>query len=231
VPNARYVGHPFFDDLNLRSHDESFVERLLADDRPICALLPGSRSSEVKANFAMMIRAAEKIAARTGDVRFVVAGFKESQRETLERAARRSPTPIEVYVGKTPEIMRTARAAIAVSGSVSLELMHYKLPSVVLYKLGLLSRRVMVPLLKKCRYITLVNMLANREIFPEFLVDYDVSDELADLTIERLTDESVTREIHAELHDLVDRYGKPGASCRAAEAINSMIRGDRRASA
>ena len=84
---------------------------------------------------------------------------------------------IDIHVGKTPELIRSARLAWAVSGSVGLELMVEALPSVVLYKV----RRIDLWVARwfiKAKYISLVNLLAGDEVFPEYLTWRDVSGEL-----------------------------------------------------
>ena len=109
VANARYIGHPFFDDLASRTIDEAFVadQRRRTDGRPV-ALLPGSRHSELKWNFAMMVRAARELHRRVPDVRFVVAGFKEEHRATLEAGLQGADLPVEIHIGRTQEILHFA---------------------------------------------------------------------------------------------------------------------------
>ena len=85
---------------------------------------------------------------------------------------------IEVHAGRTPELIRLARVAWAVSGSVGLELMMEALPSVVLYKIKRFDLWVARWFIKS-KYISLVNLLADDEVFPEYLTWRDVSDELA----------------------------------------------------
>src|SRR4051794_36582276 len=85
VPQAVYVGHPYFDELAERPIDDEFLEARRTEGGPVVALLPGSRTQEVTRNFPIMFRAAAKLASRRPDARFVVACLDDRHRELVER--------------------------------------------------------------------------------------------------------------------------------------------------
>ena len=99
------------------------------------AILPGSRNREIAANAEMMLAAARKIHAARPDTRFLVAAFNERQADAV-RANCPPGVPIDVHVGRTPEIIELADACVAVSGSVSLEIMYRAKPAVIVYRVG-----------------------------------------------------------------------------------------------
>ncbi|MGL5094844.1 MAG: lipid-A-disaccharide synthase, partial [Planctomycetia bacterium] len=147
VPQAKYVGHPFFDEIERRPLDARFIEEQYArPERKIVALLPGSRGQEVKWNFRKMLKAARHIHGGEPRTRFLVAGFKEMHRPMMEAELANLPAaaglPLEIHFGRTPEIMHLADAAVSVSGSVSLELLHHGTPSVVMYSFGPFAHHV-----------------------------------------------------------------------------------------
>ena len=171
---AHYVGHPYFDELPAQRLDLTFEQEQYARGGTIIGLLPGSRNQELTANLPTSLRAAQMIHAKRPETRFLVACFKPAHRERVESAVRAEPMPfIQVHVGKTPEIINVAHSCIAVSGSVSLELLYRAKPSIIVYRaqpfLLFLSRYM-----KKCRYMSLVNLLADEELYPEFLSALDV---------------------------------------------------------
>ena len=158
-------------------------------------------------------------------------------REIVEKheRVRREGTrlPLEIYVGKTPELMHAATCAMACSGSVSLELLHYAVPTVILYWISRPAYFVQ-GIFRKSKYITLVNLLAdyfNRPhdgepaadesavLFPEHLTWEDRSAEIAAQAIEWLTDEEKRRARVAKLERLREKVGQPGAAARAAKYI------------
>src|SRR6476646_4645264 len=123
--NATFVGHPYFDQLRAEQLNEPFMDRLRSSRGPLVAILPGSRTQEVKSNLGYFVKAAAVVKSRVPDARFVVASFKPSQADLARKAIAGTKLPIEVYVGRTAEIIHTADCAMAVSGSVSLELLYH----------------------------------------------------------------------------------------------------------
>lgn len=219
--HASYVGHPFFDEQGDRLIDDAFVFAQREDDRPLVAILPGSRTQEVTRNLPIMLRAAGRLAASRGDVRFAVACLHDRHRALAERIISESDVAcltLAVHAGKTPELIRSASVAWAVSGSVGLELMLEALPTVVLYKVRRLDLWVARHFIK-ARFISLVNLLADAEIFPEYLTPVDVSAELADWADRWLSRPELREEAVRALVALRDRVAKPGACERAADRV------------
>jgi lipid-A-disaccharide synthase len=216
---ARYVGHPYFDELPNQVLDADFIAGQRARSGTIIAVLPGSRNQEIDNNLSTLVRSAVSIHAAKPEVRFLVACFKDSQRKTVVEYLRRRPElPIEVHVGRTPEIIHLAQACVAVSGSVSLELLYQGIPSVMLYRISPLDMRV-CRFFKTSQYITLVNMLAGKELFPEFLTDRCEAAAISRHVVRWLEDEKEWQAVREELKELRQRVAAPGACRRAAEFV------------
>lgn len=226
--NARYVGHPYFDDIAARSLNLDFVQNQRNRDlRQIVALLPGSRSQEVKRNLPGMLRAARKLMRDVPQVRFLLAGFRERHTGLIEgalaKADKNRKLPLEVHFGRTPEIMQLADAAIAASGSVSIELMYYRTPTTIVYFLNPLIQHIVRPFFQKCQYFTLVNLIAGRELFPEFLGYTDRSSEVAEHTSRLLLDSDYRHGVVTELTRLKQAYAEAGAGDAAATTILELL--------
>jgi lipid-A-disaccharide synthase len=223
VPQARYVGHPYFDELKGRVLDDGFLASERARGGQVVALLPGSRTQEVTRNVPIMLLAARKLAeARPSrPLRFVVACHKASHQQLVEQAIAKlnlHTLPIEVHTGRTPELIRLADAAWAVSGSVGLELMMEALPTVVLYKLNRFDLWIARPFIK-AKFISLVNLLADAEVMPEYLTPFDVSSDLAKWAGLWLDNPAERARSASALAALRARVAVPGASDRAANEI------------
>jgi lipid-A-disaccharide synthase len=220
VPQAVFVGHPYFDELAERTLDTDFVETERARGGPIVALLPGSRTQELVRNLPIMLRAAAALAAQHREVRFVVACLHEKHRFLAERLICEAGMhlPMHVFAGRTPELIRMADLAWAVSGSVGLELMVEALPTVVVYKLNRFDLWIARPFIKS-KYISIVNLLADAELMPEYLTPHDVSAELAQWAGGWLDDPRERARESQRLAALRDRVAVPGASERAADRI------------
>jgi len=242
--NATYVGHPYFDELRAQRLDHPFLDRLAMQRGRLVTILPGSRTQEVKSNLPQLLRAAERVQSEVSGVRFAVASYNEPQAALARRLVARSKIAAEVHAGHTPELILSAEACLATSGSVSLELLYHARPSVVLYHVppwtyAVLRRAV------KVRYITLVNLLTADQLhadaehpglyqrgvaghehvlLPEYPTWRDKSTELAAHVIEWLTDEPARQHVIAGLAALRDRVARGGASQAAAEYILNHVR-------
>ena len=231
-PTAVHVGHPYFDELADRPLDGDFLAEQNGRPGSLVAILPGSRTQEVVRNLPDMVRAASEAGSETSrrSLRCCLparapqgTGASKSSRGSI---AGEGPSPglaIEVHAGRTPELIRLARVAWAVSGSVGLELMVEALPSVVLYKVKRFDLWVARWFIKS-KYISLVNLLADAEVFPEYLTWRDVSDELVRWAIAWLDDSEARARATASLLMLRHHVARPGASDRAAERIVAWLR-------
>ncbi|MEQ8849764.1 lipid-A-disaccharide synthase [Botrimarina sp.] len=239
--NATHVGHPYFDELHGRRLDEIFLAEQRDAPGPLVTLLPGSRTQEVKANLATLLEAARLVRQQAPNARFAVAAFKPAHAERVRAAIAAKgfadgPAP-SVHVGRTPELIEAARCCLAVSGSVSLELLHHAKPTAITYRVSWPMHQVQ-KLFRRVRYITLVNLLTTDELFPKRVGVYDPADprdahalmpeyltwrdpapSLARHAVEWLTDEPKRDALVRRMHALRDQIGAAGASERAAEYL------------
>lgn len=212
--SATYIGHPYFDELQRQRLDANFMNQQRERGHPVVALLPGSRGHEVAHNLESMIGTAKIIQRDRPDTRFLFACFNEKHRKIVSQQLESESLAAEIHVGKTPEIIELADACVSVSGSVSLELLHRLKPTVVVYRVTpfyhFLTNKV-----KNVPYITLVNLLAEREIFPEYLTMKDESDRPAGHVLSWLNDPTARHQTITALAELKNRVAQPGA-CAAA---------------
>lgn len=224
---AHFVGHPFFDDLPAQRLDADFLAAERARPGPVVGLLPGSRGQEVERNLSTLIRAAGLVHAERPDARFLVACFKPAHRDHVAAYLRRHDSagrlPVAVHVGRTPEVMELARACVAVSGSVGLELLYRGKPTAVVYRVRRLDLRVSRWFIT-CPYISLVNLLAGKEVFPEYLTDRCEAEAVSRHVLNWLNDPAAYAAACAELKTLCERVARPGACARAAEYVLDALR-------
>src|SRR5262245_10310387 len=215
------MGHPYFDELAAQQLDDAFLAAERARPGRVIGILPGSRNQEVARNVPEMLRSARLIHAARSDTRFLVAAFNDHQAEMARKEAARWRMPVEVHVGRTPEVIELAECCIAVSGSVSLELMYRRKPAVIVYRLRRFDRKIARAFMK-VRFISLVNLLAGKEVYPEFLTDRDPSKGVSDRIIHWLDDEKERGIVKGELDELCERVAQPGACARAADFILNL---------
>ena len=167
--NARFVGHPFFEEVTARPVTAEEVASLRRDSPQIIGLLPGSRKMEVQLNWPAMLQVVQQLHRKHPSCRFLVANYKPAHRNFCEQLLCDSGLhlPVEFHVGKTSEIIAAADCCLMVSGSVSLEMLARKTPAVVLYKGGYVMG-TLAKWLVTCKYMTLPNLILDHPLFPEF---------------------------------------------------------------
>jgi lipid-A-disaccharide synthase len=215
---AHYVGHPYFDDLANQRLEPGFMAEQVARTRPIIGLLPGSRTQEVEHNLPLLSGAARHIHAARPDTRFLVACFRPGHQQYVIDRLRDSGLPIDVCVNRTPEIIELAHSCIAVSGSVGLELLYRGKPSVVVYRINPFFR-LLAPMLVNTPYISLVNLLAGKELFPEYVTCRNPSAAIAEDVLHWLNEPTSYESVCNELKVLRGKVAAPGACERAASFL------------
>lgn len=168
--NVTYVGNPSVQEVAYSMGHlppkKHFLERQgLNDDRPIIALLPGSRRGEIRNNLPLMIEAAK----RFPEFQYVV-GAAPAVSEKFYREVAQDPG-LKLVFGCTPTLLKYSQAAVVTSGTATLETALIGTPQVVVYRAnGLaISYKIMEKLLK-VKYVALPNLIVNNEIVPELLV-------------------------------------------------------------
>ncbi len=236
---AVYVGHPFFDELTQQKLDQHFLHGLQQQGRWV-TLLPGSRTQEVQANLPVFLKTAYLVHQAAPDVRFAVAAYRPEQAQQVRRLIARSglSLPIQVYVGRTPDLIALADCALACSGSVSLELLYRAKPTVIHYRVGPLAYQLQ-QYFRQVKYITLVNLLAMQDPlhpedlrpydpsdpearwvpFPEYLSCQDMSGPMSRHLIQWLTDPQQRAACIARLQALREAVAQPGAARRSTQII------------
>jgi lipid-A-disaccharide synthase len=239
--NATFVGHPFFDEVDRYTLDETFIKEHRRQSGPLLAILPGSRNQEVANNLKWFLKAAAIVRRRVPDVRLAMACFKPHQADIARQEVQAAGLPVEICLGKTPELMSLADCAMAVSGSVSLELLYHATPTVILYWINRFGYFVQ-GFFRKVKYITLVNLLstdelypsnispydpsqpdADKVLFPEYLTCEDKSEQIAAHLIEWLVDPAKRATRVAQLEALKEKVAHGGASSRAAQYILDVL--------
>ena len=235
--HATYVGHPYFDQLVHQEYDSAFSEELVKGDKRLITLLPGSRNQEVRSVLPVLLDTAKAVLQEDETCRFAIAFYNESQRQESSELISQSSVAVEAYVGKTPELMRAAFACVACSGSVSLELLYHRKPTVIVFKVRLWVM-VAQAFLLRIKFITLVNLIATKEVrrrnfrpydpddpkaescvMPEYLTAGDPSQKVARRVLGWLKDVRLYSENVAQLNHLANRYAQPGATARAADYL------------
>jgi lipid-A-disaccharide synthase len=215
---AVFVGHPMIERLRARKVD---AER----DRNLIGLFPGSRMREVRKIFPVMLESVPDLLKQNRDMRFEVAAASEElareMREMLDQR-RQDQQGIQIKVGETAALMQSAFAGIVASGSATLEAAYFRLPFVLIYKVAwptYLAARLVVSV----KYLGMPNVLADREVVPEFIQHRARPDAIVKAMRRLIADANARNRMISEFDRIVGKLGEGRASDQAARAIIEEI--------
>lgn len=219
-----FEGNPLVDALEARRAalptSEEFRRRNGLDQRPIIALLAGSRRSEIRKNLPLMAR----LAQRFEGWQFVVAGVPWLDRTLYEEAA--AGSGIRYVCDQTYEVLLAAEAAVVTSGTATLETALLGTPEVVVYRLPAIEYRCM-PLVVRCPWISLVNLNLGRESVAEVLQS-NLDTTRAERELRAILPGGEKRErMLADFRELRTVIGGPGASDRVAARMVALLRAEK----
>jgi lipid-A-disaccharide synthase len=219
-----YVGHPLADQIPPVTSKIAMREKLgLPQDKPIYALLPGSRQSEVTNLSDVFIAAAKQIHAQTPEALFLVPLLTRENRLEFEAALYRQDAaklPLRLLFGHAQEAVGASDAALTASGTATLEIALVKRPMVIAYKLAPLTywfmrRRAYLP------YVGLPNILAGRFVAPELLQDEATPEKLAEALLKETAPEraSALETEFTRIHDIL----RQNTAEKAAAAVMDVL--------
>ena len=214
-----FVGHPMVENLAKRRTGET-------RDPDLVGLFPGSRSREVKKIFPVMLRAATRLLEERPEIRFEVAAASPALASEIQRLLARSPMGdrIRLVTGDASGLMQRAFAGMVASGTATLEAAYFRLPFVLVYKVSwptyFAARLVM-----RTRFLGMPNVLADKEIVPEFLQHEARPKEIARGILQLMNDSPVRGKMISEFDSIIAKLGESGASAKAAQAILQELGG------
>ena len=218
--DAEFVGHPLLEVLEAKLDRKNFCRRFSLDEqKPIVALLPGSRKQEIDSIFPEMLSAARMISLQN-DAQIVV-GVAPTLEEEYFRTLY-NIKDIHFIKGLTYEVMANADFAFVTSGTATLETACFGTPMFVVYKTSWLTYLIGRALVH-VQNIGLVNIVAGKKIAPEFIQYKASAKKMAKQAIKLLNDDGRLAEMKVELSKVKILLGTVGASRRVAERIMKMV--------
>lgn len=221
---VHYVGNPCVDAVTAfqDSEKESFQEFVTSNglsDKPIIALLAGSRKQEIKDNLPDMIRAASAFP----EYQLVLAGAPGIDAEYYRKYI--GDAKVSVIFGKTYDLLRQAEAALVTSGTATLETALFRVPQVVCYHtpigkvISFLRKKIL-----KVRFISLVNLVADKEVVQELVADTMTVENIRAELNRILLDKDYRQEMLDNYDRIIDILGPAGASRHAASRMVSLLK-------
>jgi lipid-A-disaccharide synthase len=208
-----FVGHPMIQNLaTLRTGEERQPDMV--------GLFPGSRLREVRKIFPIMMEAARETVTQREEIRFEVAAASKSLaleiQEMLSASSLRER--VRIVTGDAAGTMQRAFAGLVASGTATLEAAFFRLPFVLVYKVSW-PTYFAARLVLKTKHLGMPNVLAGREIVPEFIQHEARPDTICQAVLKLMNDQAARDLMTSEFDIIIAKLGESGASAKAARAI------------
>ena len=227
VPQLRveFVGHPIVDRYGERRGARAEGQGTRDEGRgrqriPMIMLLPGSRPDELRRHLPVMLEALALLRAKLPHLRARMVLPHEGLVQQAKAVG--LPATLEVRAGGLPESLAETDVAIASTGTVTTECAYFGVPTVALYKTSWSTYQIGRQIVR-VKYLAMPNLLANEEVFPEFIQGAANPDNITRAALDLLRDASRRAKVKARLAEVVATLGGPGATRRAAKAILELL--------
>jgi lipid-A-disaccharide synthase len=215
---VHFVGHPLIDAIVHRPPVN--IDKIKAayhlDDRPVIALLPGSRKQEIEKMLQIMLSVTEDFK----DYQFVIAGAPSQEPEFYHQFIKKKN--VHLVMNKTYDVLGISSAALVTSGTATLETALFKVPEVVCYKGNFISYQIAKKVIN-LDYISLVNLIMDREVVKE-LIQADLTKKNLKKELLKILSEPHRKKIFSDYYELEQKLGGTGASEKTAKLIYEKLR-------
>ena len=215
---VEFVGHPLIDAIHNRKSIDSELFRKLnnLDDKPIIAILPGSRKQEISKMLTLMLSVVDDFS----DYQFVIAGAPSQEFSFYETFLKGKN--IKFISNKTYDLLSNAHAALVTSGTATLETALFKVPEVVCYKGGWISYQIAKRIIT-LKYISLVNLIMDEEVVTE-LIQNECNPKRIKTELHKILEGNERKKLLQKYNELEQKLGGIGASEKTAKLIVENIK-------
>jgi len=215
---VHFVGHPLIDEIAHRNQIDStnFRKENGLDERPIIALLPGSRKQEISKMLEVML----SIVGDFTDYQFVIAGAPSQDKSFYQPFIKTQN--VHLLLNKTYDLLSLSYAALVTSGTATLETALFKVPQVVCYSGNRISYEIAKRIIK-LKYISLVNLILDKEVVTE-LIQTEFNKKRLKVELDKILNEYNRAVLFLEYYDLEQKLGGVGASEKTAKLIVESIK-------
>jgi len=215
---VNFVGHPLIDAIANRAQVDEYNFRAThgLDDRPIIALLPGSRKQEITKMLSVML----SIVNHYPDYQFVIAGAPSQDRSFYDSFIKNAN--VSFVDNETYDLLSISTAALVTSGTATLETALFKVPQVVCYKGGWLSYQIAKRIIT-LKYISLVNLIMDKEVVTE-LIQNDFNSKRLKKELDLILTKEKREQLFMDYFELEKKLGGQGASENAAKLIFNSLK-------
>ena len=213
-----FVGHPLIDAIHNRTvtGQTDFIKENQLDDKPIIAILPGSRKQEITKMLSVMLSVVEDFQ----DYQFVIAGAPSQDHAFYQPFLKNKN--VHFIANKTYDLLSHSTAALVTSGTATLETALFKVPEVVCYKGSWASYQIAKRIIT-LKYISLVNLIMDQEVVTELIQD-ECNTKNINIQLQKILNPDYRKQLISQYEILEEKLGGIGASKKTAQHIVRSLR-------
>lgn len=215
---VHFVGHPLLDAIENRKEirESEFITQHQLADKPIIALLPGSRKQEITKMLGTML----KVTKDFPEYQFVIAGAPSQESDAYEQFLKKNR--VSLVMNATYDLLSVAQAALVTSGTATLETALFDVPEVVCYKGSAISYQIAKRVIQ-LDYISLVNLIMDKEVVKE-LIQADFQEKKLRQELQKILSEAPRKKMLEDYKHLREKLGGSGASQETARLIVNSLK-------
>lgn len=215
---VEFVGHPLIDAIVNRTQIDEYQFRVnnQLSEKPIIALLPGSRKQEIRKMLSVMLSVVDNFI----DYQFIIAGAPGQEQSFYSPFVVNQN--VNIVFGQTYDLLSVSSAALVTSGTATLETALFKVPQVVCYRGSWMSFQIGKRLVRHIDYISLVNLIMEKEVVTE-LIQEDFNTERLKEELSIILDEYERTKFFMNYYELEKKLGGRGVSEKVAELIYNSL--------
>jgi lipid-A-disaccharide synthase len=226
--DATFVGHPSFDRLTQLTIDAARVAQLRGEASPVVTLLPGSRDHVIEEVLPGQLEVAKAIATLHRKTAIYAVAASERAGRVIDAVRENSPAKVKLTVlyceADRAAVIRASDLVLCASGTMTLEVAWHGTPMIVMYNTAAWSYQLVGRWLLKTPFLSLPNILAGREIVPEFMPYYRSTDPIIARAVEWLATPTTLARVRRDMQEAVRPMAQAGAARNAAELLAAIVR-------
>ena len=224
--DVEFVGHPLMDVVHATKSKEEFCRSYNLDPaRPIVALLPGSRSKEIRYILPTLCEVSNRIRERKPETQFVLPAAPNLDRQKIDEIIK--DHPITVVTNDGYNAVRYSRAAVVASGTATLETALLGTPEVIVYRISGIEAWILKHFVLRVRIFGIVNIILGEEVVPELFQDRFTPELVTEATIRLMDDVWLQSRIRGNYETLRRKLGGGKVPDRVADAVGRVINSER----
>ncbi len=214
---VRYYGHPIIDNIKTNYSAKIFKQKYnIPLNKKIIIIMPGSRQQEIKNNLKIIIESIKLLNKKSKDLYFIISAAKKINLTSKIKN-------LKIIYNRNYDILNIADAGIIKSGTSTIEAAFFKLPFVVVYKVSRFSYLLIKYFLVKVKFVSLVNLIANKKIVKELLQDEFTPENISDEILKILKNKKYRNKMIKELSIVKKQIGRKGVLSRIAKDIIEIL--------